>query len=347
MVDLSSQLNGITDETELKILLLKTENSEEKILINEHITKTQASQNESSTEIIKSSDESEKLEQQNNDTEITIKENIQNNSENDEVTKETDKVEKVEKDEVTKETDIVEFTNKVEKVEKDEVTKELIDLKKEKTQDSKNKDPIIVTENEKKAIEAKIEEKSEGEKKEITDLKQTTPVQASNTSNTQNTQSVTKSPFTMFQNKGQSTAGTPNVGRPKPVGPQTEAAKVKETILNWCIARTEGYPNVNVTNFSSSWNNGMAFCALIHHHCPETFDFNKLDPRNRKGNFELAFKVAEDKCDIPPLLEANDMVLMGNKPDARCVFTYLSTMYQKLELMPKAKKAAAAKKNEV
>jgi len=47
---------------------------------------------------------------------------------------------------------------------------------------------------------------------------------------------------------------------------------------------------------------------------------------------------------ISPLLEAEDMILMGNKPDARCIFTYLSTFYQKLELLPAAK---AAKRNEV
>jgi len=58
----------------------------------------------------------------------------------------------------------------------------------------------------------------------------------------------------------------------------------------------------------------------------------------------LFFK--RDKCDISPLLEAEDMILMGNKPDARCVFTYLSTFYQKLELLPAAKAAAEAKRNE-
>jgi len=51
--------------------------------------------------------------------------------------------------------------------------------------------------------------------------------------------------------------------------------------------------NVNFTNFSSSWSDGMAFCALVHHFVPETFDFNRLNPKNRKGNFDLAFKIAE------------------------------------------------------
>lgn len=51
--------------------------------------------------------------------------------------------------------------------------------------------------------------------------------------------------------------------------------------------------NVNVTNFSTSWNDGMAFCALIHNFYPEAFDFDSLDPRNRRHNFTLAFKAAE------------------------------------------------------
>jgi hypothetical protein len=56
------------------------------------------------------------------------------------------------------------------------------------------------------------------------------------------------------------------------------------------------YPNLqsmNVTNFSTSWNDGLAFCALIHYYYPEAFDFEKLDPKNRRENFTLAFQVAE------------------------------------------------------
>ncbi len=51
--------------------------------------------------------------------------------------------------------------------------------------------------------------------------------------------------------------------------------------------------NVNVTNFSTSWNDGLAFCALIHAFYPEAFDFGQLDARNRRHNFTLAFKAAE------------------------------------------------------
>ena len=45
--------------------------------------------------------------------------------------------------------------------------------------------------------------------------------------------------------------------------------------------------------FLFSWNDGLAFCAMIHYYYPEAFDFEKLDPKNRRENFELAFTAAE------------------------------------------------------
>ena len=50
---------------------------------------------------------------------------------------------------------------------------------------------------------------------------------------------------------------------------------------------------MNVTNFSTCWNDGLAFCALIHYFYPEAFDFSSLDPANRRYNFTLAFDTAE------------------------------------------------------
>ena len=59
-------------------------------------------------------------------------------------------------------------------------------------------------------------------------------------------------------------------------------------VLDWVQEMIKDYP-VEVTNFSSSWNNGMAFCALIHHFSPESFDFSELKPENKRHNFDLAF----------------------------------------------------------
>lgn len=51
--------------------------------------------------------------------------------------------------------------------------------------------------------------------------------------------------------------------------------------------------HVDIQNFSSSWSNGMAFCALVHNFFPEAFDYDSLSPSNRRQNFEVAFSTAE------------------------------------------------------
>ncbi|XP_025090253.1 uncharacterized protein LOC112561770 isoform X4 [Pomacea canaliculata] len=104
---------------------------------------------------------------------------------------------------------------------------------------------------------------------------------------------------------------------------------IKQMLLDWCKAMTREYENVEVTNFSTCWNDGMAFCALIHHFFPDAFDFSQLDPKNRRYNFELAFNTAEKLADISPLLDVEDMVKMKN-PDWKCVFTYVQSIYRHL-----------------
>lgn len=109
-------------------------------------------------------------------------------------------------------------------------------------------------------------------------------------------------------------------------------AEAKEMLIKWAKAKTKEYDNVNIENMSSSWNNGLAFCALIHHHMPDAFDYSKLSPENKKENFDLAFKTAEEKLGVAPLLSTEDM-LLTDKPDWKCIFTYLQGLYRKLIAM--------------
>ncbi|NXN11915.1 SMTL2 protein, partial [Indicator maculatus] len=108
------------------------------------------------------------------------------------------------------------------------------------------------------------------------------------------------------------------------------ASSIKQILLDWCRSKTLGYKHIDLQNFSSSWNDGMAFCALVHSFFPEAFDYNKLDPANRKQNFELAFTMAEKKAHCDRLIEVEDMLLMGHRPDPMCVFTYVQSLYNHL-----------------
>ncbi|NXK64462.1 SMTL2 protein, partial [Sylvietta virens] len=108
------------------------------------------------------------------------------------------------------------------------------------------------------------------------------------------------------------------------------ASSIKQILLDWCRSKTIGYKHIDLQNFSSSWNDGMAFCALVHSFFPEAFDYNKLHPANRKQNFELAFTTAEKMAHCDRLIEVEDMMVMGHKPDPMCVFTYVQSLYSHL-----------------
>ncbi|XP_005990336.1 titin homolog isoform X2 [Latimeria chalumnae] len=105
------------------------------------------------------------------------------------------------------------------------------------------------------------------------------------------------------------------------------ANSIKQMLLDWCRAKTRGYENVDIQNFSSSWSDGMAFCALVHNFFPEAFDYGELSPQNRRHNFEMAFSFAEKHADCPQLLDVEDMVRM-KEPDWKCVYTYIQEFYR-------------------
>ncbi|XP_050744713.1 uncharacterized protein LOC108023337 isoform X10 [Drosophila biarmipes] len=106
------------------------------------------------------------------------------------------------------------------------------------------------------------------------------------------------------------------------------AATVKDQLLQWCQHKTQEYENVQISNFSSSWSDGLAFCALIHHFLPDAFDYTTLTKQTRRHNFELAFSVADEKAGIAPLLDVEDMVEMS-RPDWKCVFVYVQSIYRR------------------
>ncbi|XP_073334980.1 EH domain-binding protein 1-like protein 1 [Pagrus major] len=95
-----------------------------------------------------------------------------------------------------------------------------------------------------------------------------------------------------------------------------------QSLLQWCQNITNGYRGVKVTNFSTSWRNGLAFCAILHHFHPEKIDFDQLDSHDIKLNNKKAFDGFE-ALGISRLLEPSDMVLLS-VPDRLIVMTYLS-----------------------
>ncbi|KAF9565080.1 actinin-like protein [Agrocybe pediades] len=114
-----------------------------------------------------------------------------------------------------------------------------------------------------------------------------------------------------------------------------EGLSAKEGLLLWCQRKTEPYKEVNVQDFSHSWSDGLALCALIHCHRPDLLDYDKLDKTDRHGNTRLAFQIAAEHLNIPQLLEVEDLCDSAN-PDERSVMTYIASFFHAFSTMDQA-----------
>ncbi|XP_067301376.1 uncharacterized protein ehbp1l1a isoform X4 [Pseudorasbora parva] len=95
-----------------------------------------------------------------------------------------------------------------------------------------------------------------------------------------------------------------------------------QSLLEWCQKVTQGYKGVRITNFSTSWRNGLAFCAILHHFHPDKVNYEMLDPYDIKRNNKKAFDGFAE-LGISRLIEPSDMVLLA-VPDRLIVMTYLN-----------------------
>eukprot|EP01091_Cochliopodium_minus_P017909 TRINITY_DN713_c0_g1_i1.p1 TRINITY_DN713_c0_g1~~TRINITY_DN713_c0_g1_i1.p1 ORF type:complete len:717 (+),score=266.06 TRINITY_DN713_c0_g1_i1:66-2153(+) len=97
----------------------------------------------------------------------------------------------------------------------------------------------------------------------------------------------------------------------------------KKALLEWCQKRLSKYGNVKVNDFTHSWKDGLAFCALMHSQNPNVVNYNALDPNRPDANLQLAFKIGEDRYHIPKLLEVSDL-LQNPIPDEKSIMTYVA-----------------------
>eukprot|EP01113_Clastostelium_recurvatum_P042470 TRINITY_DN6882_c0_g1_i1.p1 TRINITY_DN6882_c0_g1~~TRINITY_DN6882_c0_g1_i1.p1 ORF type:complete len:333 (-),score=106.84 TRINITY_DN6882_c0_g1_i1:40-900(-) len=99
-------------------------------------------------------------------------------------------------------------------------------------------------------------------------------------------------------------------------------------LLNWAKERTSGYEGVQITNFTTSWADGKAFCAIAHSYAPRAFNFDTL-PKDPAANLGLAFSTLE-RLGVVRLLDVEDITEL-DVPEKLSITTYVSQIFQTLK----------------
>ncbi|KAI7093525.1 alpha-actinin-2 [Hortaea werneckii] len=117
-----------------------------------------------------------------------------------------------------------------------------------------------------------------------------------------------------------------------------QGLSAREGLLLWCQRKTACYDEVEVRDFSGSWNDGLAFCALLDIHRPDLIDFDNLDKSDHRGNMQLAFDIASKEIGIPDLLDVEDVCDVA-KPDERSLMTYIAYWFHAFSQMERVENA--------
>ncbi|XP_012877987.1 PREDICTED: EH domain-binding protein 1 isoform X2 [Dipodomys ordii] len=124
----------------------------------------------------------------------------------------------------------------------------------------------------------------------------------------------------MLASAGRDLSASP---KPSPIPSPVLGRKpnASQSLLVWCKEVTKNYRGVKITNFTTSWRNGLSFCAILHHFRPDLIDYKSLNPQDIKENNKKAYD-GFASIGISRLLEPSDMVLLAI-PDKLTVMTYL------------------------
>eukprot|EP01088_Endostelium_zonatum_P014199 TRINITY_DN3010_c1_g1_i1.p1 TRINITY_DN3010_c1_g1~~TRINITY_DN3010_c1_g1_i1.p1 ORF type:complete len:843 (-),score=254.76 TRINITY_DN3010_c1_g1_i1:738-3266(-) len=122
-----------------------------------------------------------------------------------------------------------------------------------------------------------------------------------------------------------------------------KGSKPEDDLLEWIRSMTKDYEGVDVQNFKNSFNDGLAWAALINRFDPDFLDFDSLDPSNPEATLNKVFDAAETKLGIPKLMDAKDLI--SGQTDERSVTLYSSLFYHawKMDYSKRAELASRRK----
>ncbi|KAG7309516.1 hypothetical protein JYU34_005490, partial [Plutella xylostella] len=109
---------------------------------------------------------------------------------------------------------------------------------------------------------------------------------------------------------------------------EARGSGLERALLAWCRRNTANYPGVNITNFTSSWSDGLALAAILHRWRPALVDFEALARDAVADRLHTVFTLAEEHLGIHRLLDVEDV--NTETPDKKSIMMYVLCLYQAL-----------------
>ncbi|CAM2708186.1 unnamed protein product [Rotaria socialis] len=112
------------------------------------------------------------------------------------------------------------------------------------------------------------------------------------------------------------------------VVPDSQQTNIEKFLLSWCQEQTKGYKGVAINDFTRSWQDGLAFNALIHRYRPDLFNYEDILQNASARNLEHAFSVAKNVFKIDRYLDVEDV--LSDYPDRKSILMYVMCLFQQL-----------------
>ena len=105
-------------------------------------------------------------------------------------------------------------------------------------------------------------------------------------------------------------------------------------LLDWCRISVKPYNHITVDNFTTSFSDGLALCALITAYRPLLFNVATLDERHKTANIRKAFAIAKASLELePPALDLDDLAGIAENDNVmkKVIVNYVASLKKRLE----------------
>jgi class 3 adenylate cyclase/ribosomal protein L24E len=117
-----------------------------------------------------------------------------------------------------------------------------------------------------------------------------------------------------------------------------EGKNVKSQLLEFVSNTCEEF-NCKIENFTTSFQSGVALCALIHSFDPSLIDMDEITAKSKSNDPNAALELnkkaillAKENFKIPPIVEAE---IITNSPEELSTMTYVSYYFEYFKKQPK------------